>query len=98
PHPPREHRRAMREQDLQRRDAAGIDEHLAGCRVTRVILEIDPESLLPHRDPRRFAAPPAMDELASQREELSDGRTRLRRVLLLEPGPEGERSGLDATQ
>src|SRR5205823_1916501 len=59
PHLAREHRRAVREQDLHLREAAGIDEHLAGGRVTRVILEIHPESLLPHRDPGRFAAHPA---------------------------------------
>src|SRR5438552_6205911 len=96
PHLAREHRRAVREQDLHLREAARIDEHLARRRVARVIFEIDPEPLLPHRDPGRFAAPPAMDKLASQREELPDRGARPRRVLLLEPRFESERSGRDA--
>src|SRR6266513_2882310 len=61
-----------------------------------VILEIDAETLVSHRNPRRFTAPPAVDELASQRQELSDRGASLRRLAVLETRLEREGSGRDA--
>src|SRR5688572_1660804 len=91
-----EEARAVWEEDLHLGDASGIDEDLPRRRVTGVILEVDAETLLPHRDPGGLAAPTAVHQLAAQREHATDRRYGLRRVLLFPARSEGERPGRDA--
>src|SRR3954469_5777063 len=81
----REAHRAVREQDLHLADAAGVHEDLPRRGVARVVLEVDAEAILTHRDPGGFAAPAHVHELAADREAFADGGARLRRELLLEP-------------
>src|SRR5204862_5608027 len=94
----REHRGAVRKENLHLREAAGVDKDLAWRRMARVIFEVDAEPAFPHRYPCGFAAPPAVDELAPQGQQLADRGAGPRRVCLLQPRLEGEGSGCDAEQ
>src|SRR5256885_10505123 len=64
--------------------------------MASVIFEIDAETLISHGNPRRFAAPAAVDQLASQGQELSNCGAGLRRFPVLQPRSESEGSGSDA--
>src|SRR5206468_1596235 len=88
----REESGTVGKEDLHLRDSARVDEDLAGRGVTRVVLVVDAETLLAHRHPGRLAAPADVDELASQGKEPPYRGGRLRRRLLLETRPEGERA------
>src|SRR5438067_855295 len=81
----REQRRAIREHDLHLRDAAGIHEDLTGRGMAGVVLEVDADPRVAHRDPRRLAAPAHVDEPALEGKYLADRGTGLRRELFLEP-------------
>src|SRR5207249_1975830 len=89
---------AVREEDLHLADAAGVHEDLAGRGIGGVVLEVDAESILTHRDPRRLAAPPHVHELALDRKSFLDGGARLRRALLFEARLERVLASGDAKQ
>src|SRR4051812_6729380 len=54
---------AVREEDLALADAARIDRDLARRRVRRVVLIVESGAEVAERDPRRLAAPAAVDQL-----------------------------------
>ena len=54
---------AVREEDLALADAARVDRELPGRRVRGVVLVVDARPEVAVRDPRRLAAPAAVDEL-----------------------------------
>jgi len=90
--------RAISDEELGFAQAAGIEDHLAGRRVARLVLVIEAEVEVAERNPARLAAPPHMDDalfVGQQRFELGAG---LRRGLFLQPRHERERGGLDTDQ
>src|SRR6266508_2563858 len=90
-HLAREERGAVREEDLDLRQPARVEQELAGAGVRSRVLRADRQLELPaQRDPGCLAAPARLDELALQREQPAQGGDRVRSFLFLEPGPELE--------
>src|SRR5262249_25379349 len=73
----------------------GIEDDLAGRRITRVVLVSDAEIEIAKWHPDALAAPAHMDHLAHERHGLPEGRASLGRQFLLEAGSEGEVTGAD---
>src|SRR6266513_491702 len=90
----RKERRTVWKEDLGLRDAAWIDEHLAGRGMARVVLEREPAAIadlrVAHRDPRGLAAPAAVDQFAAERKHRPDRGDRVRSPFLLEARTERE--------
>src|SRR5262249_35357256 len=90
-----EHAATVGEEDLGLAVAAGVEEDLAGRRMAGVVFEPDANVEVTEWDPGRLAAPPHMDDLLLERQQLGERLARLRRALLLEPCAEGEWTGGD---
>src|SRR5439155_4375921 len=86
---------AVRKEELGLRDAAGIEEELAGGRVAGRVLGADPELALAPGDPVRLAAPAAVDDPVLEGQNRSEGGDRGGCVLFEETRPEGEAGGDD---
>src|SRR5262249_59841630 len=67
---------AVGEQELGLRDAAGVEEQLAGRRVARRVLRADAELAVAPRDPVRLAAPAAVDDPVVERQDRAKGGDR----------------------
>src|SRR3954454_25328722 len=91
----REQAAAVRQEDLGLAEAAGVEQDLPRRRMARVVLEADADVELAERDPGRLAAPPHVDHLLLERQQLREGGARLRRAILLEPRLERVRPGGD---
>ena len=70
--------RAVREEDLALADAARVEREVAGRRVRRVVLPADVRPQVAVRDPRRLAAPAAVDQPGAQGQHRPDDLDRLR--------------------
>src|SRR5687767_5384512 len=96
PHLAGEARRSVGEEDLDLREPTRVEQELAGRRIARCVFGADPEVELPaERNPRRLAAPARLHELVLEREQTTQRRNSLGRLLLLEPCREAEIADCD---
>ena len=71
---------AVGEEDLALADAARVERELARRGVRGVVLVVDAGTVVAERDPRRFAAPAAVDEPGAERQQRADGLDRAWRI------------------
>src|SRR6266550_3874424 len=74
------HRRAIGEEELRFTDPARVEEQHPRRRMTGMVFEIEPEFAFAHRNPRRLAAPAAVDYLGLERQHFADHSQRFRRT------------------
>ena len=95
-HLAREAGRPVWEEDLDLREAAGIEEELARRGIAVRVLRADAKvELEAHGHPGGLAAPARLHELAAQRQQGAERGDRLRRGALLEARREAEAAGGD---
>src|SRR6266511_848380 len=95
PHLAGKHRRPIGEEHLGFADAPGVEQQHPGRGVARVVLEVEAEALVAHRDPGRLAAPAAVNYLGAERQHFADDGNGLGRVLVFETRFEGQVSHAD---
>src|SRR5258705_13195823 len=65
-------RRAIRKEQLGLADAAGVEQQHPGGWMAGVVLEIESQFTLAHGNPRRLAAPAAVDYLGLERQHFAN--------------------------